>query len=102
MTDGVNTRELVLEILVEVIEKGSYSHILLRDVLNKYQYLSKQERAFITRMTEGTLERLIELDYVIDQFSKTKVKKQKPIIRNILRMSVYQLLYMDYVPDSAV
>lgn len=102
MTDGVNTRELVLEILVEVIEKGSYSHLLLRDVLNKYQYLSKQERAFITRMTEGTLERLIELDYVIDQFSKTKVKKQKPIIRNILRMSVYQLLYMDNVPDSAV
>ena len=102
MTDGVNTRELVLEILVEVIEKGSYSHILLRDVLNKYQYLSKQERAFITRMTEGTLERLIELDYVIDRFSKTKVKKQKPIIRNILRMSVYQLLYMDNVPDSAV
>ena len=102
MTDGVNTRELVLEILVEVIEKGSYSHLLLRDVLNKYQYLSKQERAFITRMTEGTLERLIELDYVIDRFSKTKVKKQKPIIRNILRMSVYQLLYMDNVPDSAV
>ena len=86
MTDGVNTRELVLEILVEVIEKGSYSHLLLRDVLNKYQYLSKQERAFITRMTEGTLERLIELDYVIDQFSKTKVKKQKPIIRNILSL----------------
>ena len=51
MTDGVNTRELVLEILVEVIEKGSYSHLLLRDVLNKYQYLTKQERAFITRMT---------------------------------------------------
>ena len=43
---------------------------------------------------------LIELDYVIDQFSKVKVKKMKPVIRNILRMGVYQQ-YMDSVPDSA-
>ncbi len=51
---------------------------------------------------EGTLERRIELDYIIDQFSSVKVKKQKPVIREILRMSVYQLRYMDSVPDSAV
>lgn len=102
MTDGVNARELVLEMLQEILEKGSYSHLVLRDVLGKYQYLEKQERAFITRLTEGTTERLIELDYVINQFSKTKVKKMKPLIRSLLRMSAYQLLYMDNVPDSAV
>lgn len=102
MTDGVNVRELVLEMLQEILEKGSYSHLVLRDVLGKYQYLEKQERAFITRLTEGTIERQIELDYVINQFSKTKVKKMKPLIRTVLRMSVYQLLYMDNVPDSAV
>ena len=56
MTDSVNTRELVLEMLLEINEKGQYSHLILRDVLNKYQYLSKQERSFLTRVTEGTLE----------------------------------------------
>lgn len=102
MTDAVNTRELVLEMLLEINEKGQYSHLVLRDVLNKYQYLSKQERSFVTRVTEGTLEHLIELDYILDSFSKTKVSKMKPFIRNLLRMSVYQIKYMDGVPDSAV
>lgn len=95
------TRELVLGILLEVTRDGEYSHIALRNVLNKYQYLDKQERAFITRVTEGTLEHMIEIDYIINQFSKVKVNKMKPVIRNILRSAVYQLKYMDSVPNSA-
>lgn len=101
MTDAVNTRELILSILVDVTGGKEYSHIALRNVLDKYRYLPKQDRAFITRVTEGTLERMIELDYIINQFSKTKVNKMKPVIRNILRMGVYQLKYMDSVPDRA-
>lgn len=102
MAKPINERELVLGILMEVTEKGQYSHIVLREVLGKYQYLDKKERAFITRVTEGTLEHMIELDYILDRFSKVKVKKMKPVIRNILRSAVYQLKYMDTVPDSAV
>lgn len=101
MTTDVNTRALVLEMLLEVNEKDQYSHLVLRQVLEKYQYLDKHERAFLTRLFEGTVEKGITLDYVINCFSKTKVKKMKPLIRNLLRMSVYQLLYMDAVPDSA-
>ena len=102
MTKGTDIRELALGILLEVSAGGEYSHIALRNVLDKYQYLEKQERAFLTRLVEGTLERRIELDYIIDQFSSVKVRKQKPVIRELLRMSVYQLKYMDSVPDSAV
>ena len=102
MTNGVNVRALSLEILLEVLEENQYSHLVIRDVLEKYQYLTKQERAFLTRLTEGTIERCLELDYIINAFSKTPVKKMKPVIRNILRMGVYQLRYMDAVPDSAV
>ncbi len=95
------TRELVLGILMEVTQDGEYSHIALRNVLSKYQYLDKKERAFITRVTEGTLERMIELDYIINQFSKVKVNKMKPVIRNILRSAVYQMKYMNSVPNAA-
>ena len=102
MSDSVNTRELCLQMLIEINEKHQYSHLVLRDVLSKYQYLSKQERAFITRLTEGTVEHMIELDYIIDAFSRTKVRKMKPLIRNLMRMSVYQIKYMDSIPDSAV
>ena len=101
MSTGINERELILEILLEVTQKGAYSHIVLREVLDKYQYLDKKERAFITRVTEGTLEHMLELDYILNQFSKVKVNKMKPVIRNILRSAVYQLKYMDSVPDSA-
>lgn len=101
MTKAINEREIVLEVLLEITEQGMYSHIVLRDVLNKYQYLEKKERSFITRVTEGTLEHMMEIDYILDQFSKVKVKKMKPVIRNIVRSAVYQMKYMDSVPVSA-
>lgn len=75
-TDSVNTRELILEILLEVTERGQYSHLVIRSVLEKYQYLDKRERAFLTRVAEGTIQRQIELDYILDQFSKVKVRKE--------------------------
>ena len=102
MTKPVNEREIVLAVLMEVTENGRHSHIVLKEVLDKYQYMEKRERSFITRVTEGTLEHLIEIDYILDQFSKVKVKKMKPVIRILLRSAVYQLKYMDRIPDRAV
>ncbi len=101
MQATVNVREIVLETLLLITRDGEYSHIALKNVLDKYQYLEKKERAFITRVVDGTLERMIEIDYIINQFSKVKVNKMKPVIRTIMRSAVYQLKYMDSVPDSA-
>ena len=100
-TSGINIREIALEVLIKVLEEGEYSSAVLQKVLTNYQYLEKQERAFLSRLCEGTIERALELDYIINQFSKVKVKKMKPVIRNILRMGVYQMKYMEHVPDSA-
>lgn len=102
MGNAVNERELILEILLAVTRDGEYSHIALNNVLGNYQYLTKVERAFITRVTEGTLERMMEIDYIIHQFSRVRINKMKPVIRTIIRSSVYQIKYMDSVPDSAV
>lgn len=101
MAAAINERELVLETLLQITRDGEYSHIALKNVLDKYQYLDKKERAFITRVVNGTLERMIEIDDIINQFSKIKVNKMKPVIRTILRCGVYQIKYMDSVPDSA-
>ena len=98
---GLENREIVLDILTEVLERGSFVHLVLNQALQKYQYLDKPDRAFITRVTEGTLEYLLQIDHIINRYSKTKTEKMKPLIRNLLRMSVYQILYMDRVPDSA-
>lgn len=96
------SREIILDILLEVLEKGSYSHVVLGQALEKYQYLEKQDRALITRVAEGTIERRLTIDAVLEQCSSVPVEKMKPVIRTILRMSVYQLLYMDRIPDAAV
>lgn len=98
----VNVRELILGIMLEIDREGKPSHLAVGDVLAKYQFLPKSDRAFITRVCGGTLEQRIYLDYLIDQVSSVKVKKMKPVIRELLRFSVYQMKFMDGVPDSAV
>lgn len=98
---GTNIREISLETLIEILEHGQFSHIYLKAVLDKYGYLEKNERAFITRLVNGTVERKLQLDFIVDNYSKTKVKKMKPLIRTIMRMAVYEIYYMDAVPDSA-
>jgi len=101
MTNGISIREIVLDILLLVTKDGEYSHIALSNTLEKYQYLEKKERAFITKVTEGTLENMIRIDYIINTFSNTKVNKMKPVIRCIIRSGVYQICFLDGVPDSA-
>ncbi len=102
MTKPVNLREIALGMMMEITEEEAYSHVVLRETLEKFQYLEKRDRAFLTRVVEGTLEHMIQIDYIIEQFSNVPVYNMKPLIRNLLRMSVYQLKYMDSVPDSAV
>lgn len=97
----VNIRQLALESLIEIIENGQFSNLVENQVLEKYAYLEKRDRAFYTRIVEGTLGSLYALDYYLNQVSKTPVKKMKPLIRNLMRLAAYQIFYMDAVPDSA-
>lgn len=98
---AVNTREIVLDMLLMVEREEEYSHRIIRSVLDKYDYLSGQEKAFMKRLFEGCIERRLELDYHINRFASMPVKKMKPLIRCLLRMGTYQILYMDSVPDAA-
>lgn len=101
MTNGTDTRAIALELLMQITQEQEYSHIAIRNGLEKVQYLPKQERAFINRLVEGTIEYQLRIDYILNQFSSVKVNKMKPVIRNILRSGVYQLLFMEAVPDAA-
>ncbi len=83
-----NTREIILDILMEYDKGGNGRASLLKDSLEKYDYLETRDKAFIKRVTDGTLERKIQIDYVLDLFSKTKVEKMQPLIRSLMRMRV--------------
>ena len=75
MTNSINSRELIADILTEILEKGAYSHVILRQALDKYQFLDKTERAFITRTTDGTLEHLLSIDAILNRYAKTRWKR---------------------------
>ena len=96
-----NAREIVLDTLLEIERNKVYSNQLIKAVLDKYDYLEGQEKRFIKRLAEGCIERKIELDYYLNQYSTVPVNKMKPLIRCLMRMGVYQILYMDSIPDSA-
>ena len=98
----MNVREIILDILLELNRQNEYANILITAVLKKYDYLDGREKAFIKRVSEGTIERRIQIDYVLELFSKVPVVKMKPLIRELLRMSVYQILFMEHTPDAAV
>ena len=98
---NTNLREVSMDTLIEILEHGQFSHIYLKQVLDKYAYFEKNERAFITRLVNGTVERKLTLDFIINNYSKTKVNKMKPLIRTILRMGVYEIYYMDSVKSFA-
>ncbi len=97
-----NARESVLDILLTLEKEHTFSNKLIKETLDRQGSLPGRDKAFIKRMAEGTIERQIELDYYLNQVSSVPVAKMKPLIRCLLRMSAYQLLYMDAVPDSAV
>ncbi len=93
-------REIAAAIITKTNEKG-YGNIVLRQCLGRHKSLSRVQRAFITELVNGTFRNLIRIDYIIGRFSSVKVNKMKPLILNVLRISVYQLLFMDKVPPSA-
>lgn len=102
MNKDVEIRKTALETLIQIEKNNSPSHLVLKSVLDKYDYLSKTEKALISTIVKGSIERRIELDYVIDSFSKTPSCKMKMPVRIILEMGVYQILYMNSYDTLAV
>lgn len=96
-----DAREIALAILLDIEKNRTFSNIALNKGLRINQFSDKKIRAFVTRLVEGVTEYRLLLDYFIGCYSKHKVNKLRPQIRSILRMGVYQILYMDSVPDRA-
>lgn len=96
---SLSAREAAVKMLLAVCKDRQFSHVAKGKYLDKIE--EKRERALATRLFEGSLERMIELDYIIDRFSKTPVRKMKPAIAAILRIAVYQLRFMDKIPAGA-
>ena len=96
----MTARQAAVQALLKVDGEGGYSNLVLNEQLKKAQ-LSPEDTAFASRLFYGTLERKLTLDHIIGAYSKKPVHKLTPAVAEILRMSLYQLAFLDSVPDSA-
>lgn len=93
-------RQTALNLLIKAEQGQAYSNLALNAALSQSQ-LSAQDRSLVTALFYGVLERKITLDYVIQQYSNLKLNKISVDILSVLRMGIYQLAFMDAIPDSA-
>lgn len=94
-------RETAVRILSEVHTEGAYANVALAKAL-RGQKLSEQDRRFVTELVYGTVKAGGTLDWILSRYAKNPIKKMHPAVREILRLGLYQLFYLDKVPASAV
>ena len=98
-SDGLMSRRVALETLLDVSQRDAYAQLALEKRLRQAN-LDARDSAFVTRLVYGTIENRITLDYRMDQLLE-KPEELDPTAREILRLGAYQLFYMDRVPDMA-
>ncbi|MCG8501030.1 MAG: 16S rRNA (cytosine(967)-C(5))-methyltransferase RsmB [Firmicutes bacterium] len=100
MDKNVSPREMVLKILYKVEHEKAYANLALKKYLGNSDY-KVVDRGFVTELVYGIMKNKLLIDYTIRQFSNIRMKKISEWILNILRMGVYQIMYLDRIPDSA-
>lgn len=93
----MDVRKLAIEAIEKIVDKKGYSNIVVNEYLRKF-ILSDQDKAFFTKLVYGTVENLLTIEYYLEPYLK---KRQKPWVKYLLYISIYQLVYLK-TPSYAV
>jgi 16S rRNA (cytosine967-C5)-methyltransferase len=96
-----NPRAITLDIVQRVDREGAYAHILLASYLKKADVLKRVDRSLCTELVNGTLRWRKRLDWVIARFSHLPIDRLPDLLLNLLRIGLYQLLFLDRIPPRA-
>ncbi|MGG1650312.1 16S rRNA (cytosine(967)-C(5))-methyltransferase RsmB [Paenibacillus sp. NRS-1783] len=100
-TRNQTAREVALDVLTGVEQEGAYSNLELNRRLQQAG-LSASDAGLATELVYGTVARRNTLDYFLNKFVQKGTAKLQAWVRSLLRMSVYQIVYLDRIPDHAV
>lgn len=95
-----SARDTALQVLTAVEQEGAYSNLLLNGALQK-SGLTPADAGLATELVYGTISRQNTIDYYLEQFVAKGMAKLQPWVRNLLRLSFYQLYYLDRIPPHA-
>ncbi|MBQ6153397.1 MAG: 16S rRNA (cytosine(967)-C(5))-methyltransferase RsmB [Ruminococcus sp.] len=95
-----NVRKIAYTVLCRVLNEGAYSALAINAAVKEHA-LDKRDTSFLSALVYGVLERLLTLDEIIRQYSSIRLKKIEKKTLLVLRLGVYQLIFMDKIPDSA-
>lgn len=96
-----NARKTAVKVLGEVFNKNAYSNIVLGRELNKSD-LNDKDKGLVTEIVYGTIKYKYTIDTILNYFIKSNLEKLEIDVLNILRISIYQMLYLDKIPEFAV
>ena len=95
-------REIALKVLYKIEKEKAYSNIALDEAINKNRKnITEKDTGLISQIVYGVTTWRLTLDAIIEIHSKIKIKKISPWIINILRMGIYQIIFLDKIPKSA-
>ena len=95
-----NARKTAVKALLQVEKSGAYSNLTLNKLLSESEH-SSADRALATALFYGVLDRRITLDYVLSLFLSKPIKRLSPYTAAVLRSALYQIMYMERIPNSA-
>lgn len=95
-----NVREAALDVIEKINKNQAYSNLLLNETIKKHQ-LSRKDTGLLTEIVYGTIQRKQTLDFYLDDFLANRKRIQSWVI-SLLQLSLYQMIYLDRVPDRAI
>ncbi len=99
-TDNINARRAAFDSLMRIEKNNRYSNLEVDSTLGKIE-LNQADKGLYTRLVYGVIERRLTLDYIISQYSRMGADALDDDVLTALRMGVYQLIFMDRIPDHS-
>lgn len=94
-------RQIAFEALLKIHKEGAYSNLVLDNMFKQNPQLDERDKAFISNLVYGSLDRLIIIDYNLSLYLNQPSKKLKPELHTVLVLGAYQILFLDKVPNHS-
>ena len=96
----MKAREIAYKVLLDIEKNKNYSNMAINKHFKDVK-ISNQDRGLATEIIYGVIENKYYIDYMIDKLSKVKTNKMEIYVKTLLRMGIYQIMFLNSVSEYA-